>query len=446
MARKGIIVLMVLFLVLGSAVSSFAAAPVNERLAKYEVDYEGQIPRLMNLKSSNQDEQLRILQDLKILRGTGNGLELDKGLTRVEGLVIYLRLLGGEYPSNKFRKEEAGYKTGFTDVPDWALDNINYLHANNLVNGLDNETLGANHPMTAEQFTTLILRGLGYKDSKGEFAWNQSLDKAVELQILTESEKSEIQKDKFFTREEMAKLAYNSLFTRIKDEPKLLISDSVLNLSNEGFAQIFYIALSPEEVEEFNRAKGDKEYSVFPDNPEKKKILLDKIQDYFDTCRKYYKFYLDDKEVDIKVTRVNDVGSLRYSDDIDEFMRIFRTTIRVDTPITGEIEAESYQGWSINGNKLRITSDTNYFGAFYHDLILEYMRTKVGNLIHSPRRLGENFDVGGLEDFKEKHNIDDHYDKVGRRIFSYDGVKLTDSISIQRAGSLDYHMYIDLMK
>lgn len=437
---------MVLLLVLGSAVSSFAVAPVNERLAKYEVDYEGQIPRLMNLKSSNQDEQLRILQDLKILRGTGNGLELDKGLTRVEGIVIYLRLLGGEYPSNEFRNEEAGYKTGFTDVPDWAKDNINYLHANKLVNGLDDETLGANQPMTAEQFTTLILRGLGYKDSEGEFAWNQSLDKAVDLQILTESEKNEIQKDKPFTREEMAKIAYNALFTRIKDEPKLLISKSVLNLSFESFAQIFYITLSPEEVEEFNRAKGDKEYSVFPNNPEKKKILLDKIQDYFDTCSKYYKFYLNDKEVDIKVTRVNDAGLLRYSDDNDEIMNIFRTTIKVDTPITGEIETESYHSWDLYGNKLRISSDTNYFGSFYHELILCYMRTKVDNLIHSPERLGKNFNAGDLEDFQEKHNIDDRYDKVGRRIFSYDGVKLTDSIYVQRAGSLDYHMYIDLLK
>lgn len=439
------IVLLVLVLILGSAVNTFAAS-VNERLENYEVDYEGQILRLMNLKSSDQDEQLRILQDLKILRGTGDGLELDKELTRAEGAVIYLRLLGEEYPSSQFSKENEDYVTGFTDIPDWALQDINYLHMSNLVNGLDNETFGANNPMTAEQFTTLILRGLGYKDSEGEFTWNQSLDKAVELQILTKSDKEEIEKEESFTREEMAKIAYNAMFTRMKDEPKLLISNSVINPDFDGFAQIFYITLNSEEVAEFEKARGREEYSVFSEDPDKKQLLLDKIQDYFDKCREYYKFYLDDQEFDFKVIKVNNVGNLRYSEDVDELSRIFKITTKVNTPVTGNIELDGYQHWKLDGNKLGVNSGRDYLGGFYHDLTLGYIRTRVDNLIHSPERLKKNFDVGGLEDFIETHNLNSRYDNVSRRIFSYDGVELTDSIGIGKTGSLDFHMYIDLLK
>ena len=445
MIKKSIVLLLCIFMVLGSSVSTYAAS-VDDRLANYKVDYEGQIPRIMKLKSSDQNEQLRTLQDLKILQGTGNSLDLDKGLTRAQGAIVYLRLIGGPYFASEFSKENTNYKTEFIYIPEWAMYDINYLYKSGLINGINHKEFGANDLMTAEQFTTLVLRGLGYEDAEGEFVWNQSLNKAVEIGMLTQAEKTEIEKDKYFTREEMAKIAYNALFIRIKNEPKLLISKSVLNRNFGSFAQMFYIELNNEEVEEFTKAKTEKGYSVFPNDPKKRQEIMSKINAYFDICNEYYRFYLNDEVLKIEVISVDDAGNSKFSEHVDSYSNYIWTTTRMDTPTIGLIETGVYHPWTLEGNKFSIGSDTNYFGMFYHQLILEYMKTRVDNLIHSEERLGKGFNLGGVENFTNKYEIDGRYDKLDRDIFSYDGVKITDSISIQRSGSLDYHMYIDLLK
>lgn len=57
-----------------------------------------------------------------------------------------------------------------------------------LANGVSPDMLGTTDKMSDHQFAALLLRGAGYSDAKGDFVWNQAMDKAVEVGLITRGE------------------------------------------------------------------------------------------------------------------------------------------------------------------------------------------------------------------------------------------------------------------
>ncbi len=55
-------------------------------------------------------------------KGTSNGFELDRSPTRLEGLVMLIRLLGKEDDA----LVESNMESVFTDVPSWGIPYTNY--------------------------------------------------------------------------------------------------------------------------------------------------------------------------------------------------------------------------------------------------------------------------------------------------------------------------------
>ena len=200
------------------------------------------------------------LSKLEILKGTNKGLELDSELTRVQGMLIYFRMLG----LNIEDVEELEIPSSpFDDIPEWAKAEIDYLYHLNLVHGISETKLGANDKMTVEQFTTLVLRALGYNDVDGEdFVWNESLRKAVTIGLISEIEAGELQDAETFTRGYMSLIAYKALNTNIKDEEKTLleirreIMESVLEETEE--AEETETEKEIEEVEEVENGSTEK--------------------------------------------------------------------------------------------------------------------------------------------------------------------------------------------
>lgn len=174
----------------------------------------GQIEETLGLKLNDKDFHGKALEKLGILRGTEKGLELERELTRVEGAAMYARLLGIESEIDIFVKYNPNYESGFTDVPDWAKPTIDYLHANNLVNGISKSKYGSNEIMGLNEYTTLILRALGYSDSFGDFQWNTAGKQAEEFGLYAEDglKPSQILENQKFTRGNMAYVSYNALF------------------------------------------------------------------------------------------------------------------------------------------------------------------------------------------------------------------------------------------
>lgn len=166
----------------------------------------------------------KALWQLGILKGNNNGLDLDKNLTRVEGAVMYSRLLGLEDEIEAFKAPNPNYETSFKDVPEWAKPTINYLHYSGLINGIAADCYGSNYDMTKDQYATLILRALGYQDSEGDFNWETASDSAINFGLY---DNEELEQDNYlsgaFTRRGMTYISYNALFFENVQTGEMLI-------------------------------------------------------------------------------------------------------------------------------------------------------------------------------------------------------------------------------
>lgn len=154
-------------------------------------------------------EQLR---PLGIFVGTDEGFELNREPTRLEGLIMLIRMLG---------KEEAaelliGQPSYFTDMPNWGKGYGNYAYENGLAQGIGNQLYGSNENMNAQAYMTLMLRALGYDDAKGDFEYNKVLDFAKSKRILTSEDVLEL-KSEIFLRDHVAKVTMAALRADIKD-------------------------------------------------------------------------------------------------------------------------------------------------------------------------------------------------------------------------------------
>ncbi len=157
------------------------------------------------------------LKEMNLFRGTNIGYELSRGATRTEGLAMLLRLLGEEDDAESYNGSHP-----FTDVPEWAEKYVAYAYAKGYTNGISKTKFGSSNMTTASHYMTFILRALGYDDAKGDFKWDKSLDFAVSIAGITESEKASIEKTGFY-RDQMAYLSYYSLFAKLKAQDIRLI-------------------------------------------------------------------------------------------------------------------------------------------------------------------------------------------------------------------------------
>ncbi|MDR2132461.1 MAG: hypothetical protein LBP30_03845 [Clostridiales Family XIII bacterium] len=127
--------------------------------------------------------KVEFLKYLGLFKGTENGPELDRGLTRMEALVTVVRLLGAEEEALAQDRE-----SGFADVPEWAAAYAGYGRETGLARGVSAERFGAGDSITAKQYATMLLRLLGYDDGAGAFSYDEALDFAHEAGLLDEWE------------------------------------------------------------------------------------------------------------------------------------------------------------------------------------------------------------------------------------------------------------------
>lgn len=143
------------------------------------------------------------LYHVELFRGTNNGYQLGRELTRAEGVTLLVRMLGQEDAAmNKT------YDLPFTDVDDWAIPYVGYAYENGITNGVSDTQFGSQKTMTDYMFITLTLRALGYSD-KGEapqFVWNDPYVLANGVGLI-DSAKA----DDFFTRGDAVEVFWNAL-------------------------------------------------------------------------------------------------------------------------------------------------------------------------------------------------------------------------------------------
>ncbi|MEN6312822.1 MAG: trypsin-like peptidase domain-containing protein [Clostridiaceae bacterium] len=166
------------------------------------------------------------LSEIGVFKGTGNGFELDREPTRLEGLIMLIRLLGKEEEANQLVKEACV----FADVPDWGRGYANYAYKNGLTKGIGNNLFGTYDKMNGQSYVTFLLRSLGYDDSENvrDFTWLESVDFAKSIGLLDEDLYFKIVSSPFL-RDYVAKSSYGTLMQPLKNSETTLLQKLVGN-------------------------------------------------------------------------------------------------------------------------------------------------------------------------------------------------------------------------
>lgn len=143
----------------------------------------------------------------------GSGYDLELTPTRIEGLVMFLRLIGEEEAALAFTDDSVT----FTDVPQWALSYVAYAYHKGYTKGQEVDadgqvTFGAENAMTPRDYMTFLLRALGYVENE-QFKWKTAVADAQTLGVLTEGEVT-LLTEKPFHRAQVVYLSYYALSTQ----------------------------------------------------------------------------------------------------------------------------------------------------------------------------------------------------------------------------------------
>ena len=134
------------------------------------------------------------LTQMGLLKGTGaaygSGYELERQALRVEGLVMFIRLMGEE---NAALTSTA--VNPFADSPSWADRYLAYAYEKGYTTGIGTNAagqlmFGPNNTISAGEYMTFVLRALGYTESgtNPDFNWQNAMDAAVAYGVIRQSE------------------------------------------------------------------------------------------------------------------------------------------------------------------------------------------------------------------------------------------------------------------
>lgn len=121
--------------------------------------------------------QAEALKALGLFQGTDIGFELERAPTRMEALVMLLRMTGVEREARFYEGEHP-----FTDAPSWipAEAYIAYAYANGITKGVSDTLYDPNATADARTYVTLMLRALGYDADEAWADW-EALGEATGL-------------------------------------------------------------------------------------------------------------------------------------------------------------------------------------------------------------------------------------------------------------------------
>ena len=153
------------------------------------------------------------LKELNLFYGVSddNNFDLERAPTRVEALVMLIRVLGAEKEALNGTWEHP-----FTDVPAWADKYVGYGYENGLANGVGYTTFGTGRA-NAAMYLTFVLRSLGYTESEDNFTWDSPFELARKVGILTSEADSAN-----FLRGDVVLVSYAALNVELKGQTKTL--------------------------------------------------------------------------------------------------------------------------------------------------------------------------------------------------------------------------------
>ena len=172
------------------------------------------------------------LKSLGLFRGVSDtDFDLARPMTRVEALVMLIRILGKEQEA-----VSSSWRHPFTDTPAWADTYIGYAYHEGITNGISSTEFGTGSA-SAAMYLTFVLRALGYSDAEGgDFRWDAPFALASQVGItpvgvdLTN-----------FWRADAVIVSHSALMAYQKDS-RITLSEKLISLgvfSSELFAAVY---------------------------------------------------------------------------------------------------------------------------------------------------------------------------------------------------------------
>ena len=173
------------------------------------------VPAAASGSSPASTDRADKLVALHLFQGTADGYKLDNIPTRMQGLVMLIRLLGKEEEALS-RKEVSP----FTDLT-WGQDHAGYAYTHGLTKGTGATTFTPNSPLTATGYVTFLLRALGYSDTEGDFTWGRQMTFANSIGMIDQAAVFKLP-GLTLNRGDMVDLSYAALTCRMKGESRTL--------------------------------------------------------------------------------------------------------------------------------------------------------------------------------------------------------------------------------
>lgn len=174
------------------------------------------VPAAASGSSPESTSRADKLASLGLFQGTDQGYQLDNIPSRIQGLVMLIRLLGLE--DEALAHDET---SPFTDLT-WGKNYVAYAYENGLTQGTGATTFSPNATLNAKSYVTFLLRALDYDDAAGDFSWNQVLTFAASQGILLTAEAAGKLENAVINRGDMVDLSYAALTCKVKDGTETL--------------------------------------------------------------------------------------------------------------------------------------------------------------------------------------------------------------------------------
>ncbi len=176
-----------------------------------------------DVDKDNNVEAIEVLQAVGVMQGDDRGnFDPDRSVSRNEMAIIMAKLLDLDY--NYYQNT-----CPFYDVPDYAKPYVAACYANGIVSGYNATQYGGADTVTAVQAASMMMRALGYfkydSDYKDGFVL-ATVSQASRLQLFDGINANQ---DTPLTRDQVAKLALNTLETTMVDA-----EDNTLNISGSS--------------------------------------------------------------------------------------------------------------------------------------------------------------------------------------------------------------------
>ncbi len=164
------------------------------------------------------------LYAMGLFRGTNTGYDLENGTTRVQGLVMFLRLMGLEDEALACTED-----VPFTDVPadHWARGYVAYAYTQGLTNGTSATAFSPNAKVTAQHYLTFLMRALRYAEGS-QFTYDTVLRDAASQGLFNQAELEVMSRDEL-QRYKMVYLSYYALYCVDQADRVLLMDKLVLD-------------------------------------------------------------------------------------------------------------------------------------------------------------------------------------------------------------------------